>query len=71
MTRATSMSPPWDLDPAAEETAFQALKLRLAGLWGDVFPGDDEHYTSVVVPSRSVDPRSGAPTTRKSGSCSC
>jgi hypothetical protein len=48
-------SPPWERDVAGEEAAFEALKLRLAGLWETLFPGDDEHYTSVVVPSRRVD----------------
>lgn len=48
--------PPWALDPAAEEAAFQRLKERLEQLWPTLFPGDDEHYTSVVVPSRSVGP---------------
>jgi hypothetical protein len=47
---------PWDFDPATEAAAFDALKPRLAALWGTVFPGDDEHYTSVVVPSLTLDP---------------
>src|SRR5262245_10335909 len=46
---------PWDFDPQAEEAAFEALKPRLAALWSTVFPGDDEHYTSVVVPSLTLD----------------
>ena len=46
---------PWDFDPRTEEAAFEALKTRLAGLWGAIFPGDDEHYTSVVVPSLTLD----------------
>ena len=46
---------PWDFDVYSEETAFEALKARLAGLWGTIFPGDDEHYTSVVVPSLTLD----------------
>lgn len=48
--------PPWALDPAAEEAAFRGLQQRLEGLWSTLFPGDDEHYTSVVVPSRAVAP---------------
>lgn len=40
--------PSW---PAWDCSAFDALKPRLVALWGHVFPGDDEHYTSVVVPS--------------------
>lgn len=43
-------------DPSADAKAFEALNERLAGLWGLLFPGDDEHYTSVVVPSRPVGP---------------
>ncbi len=46
---------PWDFDPRTEEAAFEALKTRLAGLWSAIFPGDDEHYTSVVVPSLTLD----------------
>jgi hypothetical protein len=49
-------TPPRPLDPTAEEPAFEVLKQRLAGLWGTLFPGDDDHYTSVVVPSAPVDP---------------
>jgi hypothetical protein len=40
----------------AEEEAFAQLKSRLARLWTEVFPKDDEHYTSVVVPSVTLDP---------------
>src|SRR4029078_7517606 len=29
-------------------------KPRLAELWGAIFPGDEEHYTSVVVPSLTL-----------------
>lgn len=46
---------PWDFDPETEEAAFESLKLRLADLWSVIFPGDDEHYTSVVVPSLSLE----------------
>jgi PGM1 C-terminal domain len=48
--------PPTERDAAGEAAAFEALKGRLAGLWEGLFPGDDEHYTSVVVPSRPVGP---------------
>lgn len=46
---------PWDFDAGQEEAAFEALKARLADLWSVIFPGDDEHYTSVVVPSLTLD----------------
>jgi len=44
-----------DLDMETEIAAFDALKPRLAELWGTIFPGDEEHYTSVVVPSLTLD----------------
>jgi hypothetical protein len=44
------------MDTAAEIAAFQALKPRLVRLWRDVFSADDQPYTSVVVPSVTVDP---------------
>jgi hypothetical protein len=44
-----------DLDLETEIAAFDALKPRLAELWGAIFPGDEEHYTSVVVPSLTLD----------------
>jgi hypothetical protein len=43
---------------SSEETeieAFERLKPRLAGLWDVVFPGDEEAYTSVIVPSLTLD----------------
>ena len=46
---------PGDLDPATERARFDALKPRLAALWGTIFPGDEDHYTSVVVPSLTLD----------------
>jgi hypothetical protein len=53
------MKPPppirWDLSPEQESQAFESLKPRLARLWADVFPKDDEPYTSVIVPSVTVD----------------
>ena len=38
-----------------EIDAFERLKPRLAELWDTVFPGDDECYTSVIVPSLTLD----------------
>jgi hypothetical protein len=45
----------YDLDLDTEIAAFDALKPRLAELWSTIFPGDEEHYTSVVVPSLTLD----------------
>jgi hypothetical protein len=39
-----------------EIAEFERLKLQLADLWQTVFPRDDQHYTSVVVPSLTLDP---------------
>ena len=44
------------LTPSEEIEAFRRLKSRLATLWAEVFPRDDEPYTSVIVPSVSVPP---------------
>lgn len=52
---ATIGGPDNVLPDQEDETAFEALKPRLAQLWADVFPADDQPYTSVVVPSMSVD----------------
>jgi len=38
-----------------EIEAFERLKPRLAELWDTVFPGDEEAYTSVIVPSLTLD----------------
>ncbi len=38
-----------------EVAAFERLKPRLARLWADVFPRDDEPYTSIVVPSVTLE----------------
>lgn len=38
-----------------EIAGFEALKPRLGELWSAVFPGDDAAYTSVVVPSLTLD----------------
>jgi hypothetical protein len=44
--------PPLD---AAEAQAFESLRPRLASLWREVFSRDDQHYTSVVVPSVTLE----------------
>ena len=44
--------------PTVEEleiAAFDRLKPQLERLWDSVFPGDEEAYTSVVVPSLTLD----------------
>lgn len=46
----------WELTPEEEIEAFEALKPRLGALWDTIFPGDEDHYTSVVVPSLTLDP---------------
>jgi hypothetical protein len=46
---------PWDLTPEQELQEFERLKSCLAALWREVFPQDDQAYTSVIVPSLSVD----------------
>jgi hypothetical protein len=38
-----------------ELAKFEFLKPRLAELWDTVFPGHDEAYTSVIVPSLTLD----------------
>jgi hypothetical protein len=40
---------------ADEIEQFELLKPRLAALWDTVFPGDEESYTSVIVPSLTLD----------------
>jgi hypothetical protein len=45
---------PWGLSPSQEIEEFARLKEHLAVLWAEVFPRDDEAYTSVIVPSISV-----------------
>jgi hypothetical protein len=44
-----------ELSLEREIAEFEALKPGLATLWDTIFPGDDEHYTSVVVPSLTLD----------------
>lgn len=46
----------WDRLTVAEQRDFDRLKGRLAQLWPELFPRDEEAYTSVVVPSVSVSP---------------
>ena len=43
------------LDEETEIEAFERLKPRLGKLWDTVFPGDQEAYTSVIVPSLTLD----------------
>ncbi|MGZ5494434.1 MAG: peptide ligase PGM1-related protein [Thermoanaerobaculia bacterium] len=42
-------------DDDLEIGQFELLKPRLANLWDSVFPGDEEAYTSVIVPSVTLD----------------
>jgi hypothetical protein len=46
---------PQDSAEEIEIAAFDQLKPRLATLWDSVFPGDEEAYTSVIVPSLTLD----------------
>ena len=46
---------PADAAEEIEIEAFEHLKPRLASLWDSVFPGDEEAYTSVIVPSLTLD----------------
>jgi hypothetical protein len=45
---------PWAPLTGEERLAFERLKDRLAALWRELFPRDEDAYTSVVVPSVSV-----------------
>jgi hypothetical protein len=45
----------WELTEAQEIAAFDALKPRLVGLWNAIHSLEDEPYTSVVVPSMTLD----------------
>ncbi|MGH9423287.1 MAG: peptide ligase PGM1-related protein, partial [Thermoanaerobaculia bacterium] len=51
----TACAIPTDADLEFEIDAFERLKPRLAALWDTVFPGHDESYTSVIVPSLTLD----------------
>jgi len=44
-----------DLSPDEELAAFELLKPRLAEVWSAVTASDDRSYTSVVVPSMTLD----------------
>ena len=46
-----------DLALAAELAAFESLKPRLITLWNALSATEEEPYTSVVVPSLTLDPR--------------
>ena len=46
---------PWDLTPEQELEQFAGLQQHLARFWGDTFPADDKPYTSVIVPSLTLD----------------
>jgi len=52
----SNQSIPWGLSLEQELAAFEQLKPRLAAPWEEVFPRDDEHHTSVIVPSVSAIP---------------
>ena len=49
-----SPPPTGAIDLETEIARFDALKPRLAALWSTIFPGDDEPYTSVIVPSLTL-----------------
>ena len=46
---------PCDLSLDQELTAFEALKPRLTAVWNTLMAREDEHCTSVVVPSLTLD----------------
>src|SRR5215831_6611366 len=46
----------WELTPEAEEAAYARLQAGLPDLWAKVFPRDDEPYTTVIVPSLTLEP---------------
>lgn len=45
----------WELTEAQEVAAFEALKPGLVGLWNAINAFEDDPYTSVVVPSMTLD----------------
>ena len=45
----------WELTEAQEVAAFEGLKPRLVPLWNAIYAAEDEPYTSVVVPSLTLD----------------
>ena len=56
LTRTTMKILPVQTAEEIEIAEFELLKPRLANLWDSVFPGDEESYTSVIVPSLTLDP---------------
>jgi PGM1 C-terminal domain len=46
----------WELTEAQEIAGFEALKPRLAPLWNAIHSMEEEPYTTVVVPSMTLDP---------------
>jgi len=46
---------PWELSSEREVAEFERLKARLGEFWKTAFPHDDVAYTSIVVPSLSLD----------------
>jgi hypothetical protein len=45
----------WELTETEERAAFKELQASLRGFWSSQFPRDTEPYTSVVVPSLTLD----------------
>ncbi len=45
----------WELTAAKEASAFEALKPRLVGLWSAIHSFEEAPYTSVVIPSLTLD----------------
>jgi hypothetical protein len=46
---------PWELSEEQERESFDALKAQLVRFWSLNFPDDDRPYTTVVVPSLTLD----------------
>jgi hypothetical protein len=46
---------PWELSEEQERKSFGALKAQLVRFWSQNFPDDDRPYTTVVVPSLTLD----------------
>jgi hypothetical protein len=47
---------PWEISTGREVAEFERLKKQLVRFWAEVFPRDESEYTSVVVPSLTLDP---------------
>ena len=45
----------WELTEAQEIAGFESLKPKLAPLWNAIHATEEEPYTSVVVPSLTLD----------------